>query len=222
MRRASQPKSVAEVQAVLQAERAGEPFVLLRDGAGHQVIRTLGVGQQVLTLGRHSSCDIALSWDPRVSRTHAVLERLGSAWTLADDGISRNGTYLNGTRLARRQRLMDRDVVRVGATTVTFRHPGDADMGTTSLDESVVGTELTPMQRKVLIALCRPLAESHYAAPATNAQIAEELVLSVDAVKTHMRGLFERFEVGDLPQNHKRARVAERALELGIVTPRDL
>jgi pSer/pThr/pTyr-binding forkhead associated (FHA) protein len=222
MRDASRPATAAEVQALLNAERTGEPFVLFRDGGGSQVIRTLGP-EQILTVGRHSSCDIALAWDHRVSRTHAVLERLGSSWTLADDGISRNGTFLNGMRLASRRRLVDRDVVRLGATTVTFRHPGDADVGTTDLDDSMAAAELTAMQRKVLIELCRPFkAGSPYAAPATNAQIAQELVLSIDAVKTHMRGLFERFRVGDLPQNRKRARVAERALQTGIVTRRDL
>src|SRR3954447_498277 len=94
--------SAAEVHALLKAERAGAPFVLFRDGEGHEVIRALGPEQQLLTIGRHSSCDIALPWDHRISRTHAVLERLGSAWTLTDDGISRNGTFLNGTRLTSR------------------------------------------------------------------------------------------------------------------------
>src|SRR5436190_18103339 len=124
MRESSKPSAAAELQALMTAERASEPFVLFRDGHECQVIRTLGPGEQQLTLGRHSSCDIALPWDARVSRTHAVLERLGYAWTLTDDGISRNGTFLNGNRLASRQRLVDRDVVRVGGTMVTFRHPG--------------------------------------------------------------------------------------------------
>jgi DNA-binding NarL/FixJ family response regulator len=76
----------------------------------------------------------------------------------------------------------------------------------------------------VLVALCRPMlkAGNYYATPASNAAIAAELVLSVEAVKTHLRGVFERFEVGDLPQNAKRAKVAEIALRAGIVTERDL
>ena len=87
----------------------------------------------------------------------------------------------------------------------------------------MVAAEITPMQRKVLVELCRPFKDGgRYAAPATNVEIAAELVLSVDAVKTHMRGLFERFAVGDLPQNQKRAKVAELALERGIVSLREL
>ena len=65
-------------------------------------------------------------------------------------------------------------------------------------------------------------AEGGIATPATNKEIAEELFLSVEAVKAHLRGLFERFEVGDVPQNQKRVALAERAFRTGSVTPRDL
>jgi DNA-binding NarL/FixJ family response regulator len=58
--------------------------------------------------------------------------------------------------------------------------------------------------------------------PATNRQIADDLVLSVEAVKTHLRTLFQRFGVEDLPQNAKRARLVELAFETSAVTPRDL
>jgi hypothetical protein len=74
----------------------------------------------------------------------------------------------------------------------------------------------------VLVALARPRATGGpYAPPATNKEIADELVMSVEAVKTHMRALFQKFAVGDLPQNQKRARVVELALESGVVGERD-
>jgi hypothetical protein len=44
----------------------------------------------------------------------------------------------------------------------------------------------------------------------------------VDAVKTHLRALFGKFGIEDLPQNQKRVRLVELALKNGIVTPRDL
>ena len=44
-------------------------------------------------------------------------------------------------------------------------------------------------------------------APATNEAIAGEVFLSVDAVKWHLRLLFRKFEIEDLPQNQKRARL---------------
>ena len=51
----------------------------------------------------------------------------------------------------------------------------------------------------------------------TNQRIASELVLSLDAVKGHLRALFAKFGLEDQPQNRKRARLAECALELGLV-----
>ena len=80
---------------------------------------------------------------------------------------------------------------------------------------------LSPAQRRVLVALCRPLDASPYAIPATNKEIAEELSLSVDAVKTHLRRIAELLGVHDVPQNRKRAQLAERALMAGILTGRD-
>ena len=56
----------------------------------------------------------------------------------------------------------------------------------------------------------------------SNKEIADALYISVDAVKTHLRALFQLFELADLPQNQKRARLVERAFNLGVVTPRDL
>lgn len=217
------PTSGSEVQALLDAERSERPFVAFRDGEGVQVLRLLDSERPLLTIGRHSSCDVSLAWDDKVSRTHAVLERLADAWTLADDGISRNGTFVNGARLASRHRLVDRDVIRLGGSRLTFRNPQEASLGITRLDDSIIIAALTPAQRKVLIALCRPFKDGNcFATPASNSEIADELVLSVDAVKTHMRGLFERFGVGDLPQNQKRAKVAELALQTALVTSQDL
>jgi hypothetical protein len=78
-------------------------------------------------------------------------------------------------------------------------------------------------QRRVLVALCRPYRDgARYAAPASNQQIADDLFLSLDAVKMHLRMLFSRFELSELPQNQKRARLAETVLEQGIISQLDL
>jgi hypothetical protein len=75
----------------------------------------------------------------------------------------------------------------------------------------------------VLIALARPFArEGGYSVPATNRQIAAETHLSVDAVKRHLRILFERFGIGSLPQNEKRVRLVELVLQAGLISMRDL
>jgi hypothetical protein len=205
----------SEVKARLDAERRGGPFLLYRDGGGAQVILFLDAP---VTVGRRAERDVALSWDTEVSRLHAQLEPVGSDWIVLDDGLSRNGTYVNGERVNGRRRLKDGDRIVFGETPVTFRAPAGAEAESTAAI-AVSGSDipLSEGQRKVLVALCRPLKDSAYAAPATNKDIAEEVHLSVDAVKAHLRVLFERFKLDDLPQNQKRARLAAVALVNGVV-----
>jgi len=56
----------------------------------------------------------------------------------------------------------------------------------------------------------------------TTDAIADELFLSVDAVKGHLRSLFARFGIEHLPQGQKRARLVAEALQSGLVTVREL
>ena len=108
-----------------------------------------------------------------------------------------------------------------GETPVTFRAPKDAADSTAAIKLGAATVTLSEAQRKVLIALCRPLADTAYATPATNKEIAAEVHLSVDAVKAHLRVIFERFDLDALPQNQKRARLAATALVNGVVRPHD-
>ena len=123
-----------------------------------------------------------------------------------------------------RKRLRDGDTLRFGRTTVLFRRPGEsAPEATVVATEVPAAATISPGQRRVLLALCRPFKDgAAFATPPTNQAIAEELHLSVDAVKTHMRALFEKLELEDLPQNRKRVALVERALQSGVVAPRDL
>ena len=54
-------------------------------------------------------------------------------------------------------------------------------------------------------------------ARAPTSEIADDLYLSVETVKTHLRTLFDLFGVGDLPQNRKRAELVRRAFETGVL-----
>ena len=220
---AGQLQTPAELKAQIEAEREGFPFLVYRDGAGTQRIYTLPDTDRV-TVGRSAPTDICIDWDTEVSRLHAELERIGGDWTIADDGLSRNGTHVNGEKIVGRRRLHDHDVIRFGRTTAVYRQPMAADLTETEVaTEGFDRASLSDAQRRVLIALCRPFKESRgYVTPATNQQVADELFLSVDAVKTHLRALFAKFGVEDLPQNQKRIRLVELALKSGVVTPRDL
>jgi len=165
-----------------------------------------------------------MDWDTEVSRLHAEFERIGGDWTVTDDGLSRNGTHVNGERVVGRRRLHDGDAVRFGRTVAIFRQPLAGDVTETVVASEVLDrASLSEAQRRVLIALCRPFKEATgYVTPATNQRVADELFLSVDAVKTHLRALFAKFGIEDLPQNQKRIRLVELALKSGVVTPRDL
>jgi pSer/pThr/pTyr-binding forkhead associated (FHA) protein len=212
-----------ELRERISAERGGEPFLLYRDGAGEQMIVPLGAHDRI-TIGRRPANDIALDWDSEVSRVHAELERTGDEWTVIDDGLSHNGTFVAGQRVTARRRLRDGDVIAVGGTAIAFCAPaGDSMTGSTVTSVGPrVAELLTPAQRRVLVALCRPFRDATYATPATNQQIADELVVSVDAVKSNLRALFAAFGVDDLPQNQKRARLALEALRTGVISRRDL
>jgi pSer/pThr/pTyr-binding forkhead associated (FHA) protein len=213
----------AELQSRIHAERLGSPFLLYRDGAGEQEIVPLEPLGDRLTIGRRARNDIALEWDAEVSRLHAALERAGADWILVDDGLSRNGTWVNGERLVGRRRLRDGDVIAVGETSLAFVAPSpEGSQPTATAAGPPPGAALTPAQRRVLVALCRPYRDDVYASPATNRQIADELVVSVDAVKSNLRALFSAFGLDGLPQNRKRTSLAQTALRSGIVARRDL
>lgn len=200
-----------------------DPYLFYRDEAGRQQMTVLGSASERLTIGRAEGSDLHLEWDHEVSRLHAQLEHIGTDWVLVDDGLSRNGTYVNGERLTGRHRLRDGDVVLVGATTISYRANRIAPSPDTKVAQNIVTIySLSPTQRQVITALCRPyISGSPYATPATNQQIADEIYLSIDSVKNHLRTLFGKFGVEDLPQNQKRARLVELAFRSGLVSERN-
>ena len=221
---ASHSLSPSELKQMLLAERGGESFVAFRDAGGCLVIVRLDEQAETRTVGRRPGLDVSLPSDGEVSGLHAELVCVGGEWMIVDDGISTNGTYVNDERITGRRRLRNGDRVRVGRTVLAYRAPEGSTAGTTVVAGGAQAPQrLTDTQRRVLIALCRPLRDGgSFASPATNQQIAGEVFLSVDAVKMHLRALFNRFELTELPQNQKRARLAECALQSGAISLRDL
>jgi DNA-binding CsgD family transcriptional regulator len=216
-------RSAPELKAQIEAERLGRPFLVYRSADDEQQLLMIGEEVESLWVGRSASADLNLEWDEEISGLHAQLEMVGLECTLVDDGLSRNGSFVNGERVSGRRRLRDGDTLRFGKTGVIYRAPTESGSETVLSGDALTAAGVSPAQKRVLVALCRPFKEgSTFATPATNAQIGEQLHLSVDAVKTHLRALFEKFGVEHLPQNQKRVALVERALQSGLVTEREL
>lgn len=78
--------------------------------------QSFSLGDRV-RLGRAVGNDIRLA-DSRVSRHHAVLERLGQEYLITDQGSS-NGTYVNGMRIRQPILLHSGDTITIGDTQFT-------------------------------------------------------------------------------------------------------
>jgi pSer/pThr/pTyr-binding forkhead associated (FHA) protein len=213
----------AELKERLETDRDGRPYLIYRDDGGGQRLVVLGADAVRITLGRSADADVPVTWDREVSRHHATVERTVDGWSVVDDGRALNGTFVNGERIRGRRRLSDGDVVQIGETAIVFRDPGrHLSVATLPAQAVPAPVRVTDAQRRVLVALCRPFGENRpFAAPPTNEQVAAELVLSVDAVKTHLRALFQRFGLEGLPRAQKRAALIERAFQTGTVRDAD-
>ena len=73
----------------------------------------------ITRIGRGISCDLTVE-DSAVSRRHALIVQRGAEHVLLDDR-SRNGTFLNGERVAESV-LSDGDVITVGSVPIRFVH----------------------------------------------------------------------------------------------------
>lgn len=176
--------------------------------------------EQRVTLGRGASNDVSLAWDPKVSHVHAVLERLASGWTVRDVG-SRNGTFLNGERTFTERVVRPGDELRLGDTRLLLGVMWAAPDPTTT-EFGVPPPELTEREKAVLLALCRPVHSGNMLTePATMAQIAEELVVSVSVVKKHLLRLYQKFDIHE--EGHgRRGALANEAIRRGAVNLAEL
>ena len=129
-----------------------------------------------------------------LARARRARARRATTGSLVDDGLSHNGTYVGGERVdgpppAARRRRDRRSAPRRSRSA---RRPARPRWPTVTSLGPHVAELLTPAQRRVLVALCRPFREGTLATPATNQQIADELVVSVDAVKSNLRAAVRR------------------------------
>jgi hypothetical protein len=170
-----------------------------------------------ITVGSEDGNDVTLGADPTASRLHAAFERFGSGWCVIDLGSS-NGTHVNGERILGPRALHHGDEILIGGTRLVFRAEAGRSARPTLMGERP--PELTHREHDVLLALCRPVLSGDLLTEAASVkQIAAELVLTEDAVKKHLRRLYEKFQIDERPA---RARLANEAIRRGAVSLGDL
>jgi len=208
-----------ELEARREAERLGERFLVFRDEEGRQVIHPLPEGRPV-TIGRRPEADVSIPWDPEMSRLHAELEVRAGQWTISDDGLSQNGTWVNDMRLTGRRRLNDGDLVRVGRTVFAFCDPVPIATGPTLVPGELSATpRFSEQQQRVLHALCRPLfTDGEGINPATDAQIAEATGIPLEAVAAELDHLGRALGLEEMPSPDQRAEIALLAMRSGLVS----
>jgi hypothetical protein len=187
------------------------PFIRIEDTG--EVVPLAG---DVTTVGRGSFVDIRLR-DPSVSKLHAEIVCRGNYAYVADLGLSRNGTRVNGRPAARRV-LEDGDVLSFGSARCRVGGLVHEDIAAEVELRRQAAPELTRREVDVLTSLCRPaLSDEAFVAPATAREIATDLVVTEAAVKQHLLRLYQKFRIAE--GTNRRTRLANEVVALGLVRP---
>ena len=76
---------------------------------------------------------------------------------------------------------------------------------------------ITPRERDVLLALCRPAAtEELFVEPASVREMAQALAVTDAAVKQHLLNLYEKFGICE-GEERRRVALAREALRTGVI-----
>lgn len=106
------------VETELAARNALAYLIVQRTHAQGPRVRERLPLRAVSSIGRDAANDVVIN-DEAASARHALIELTEGSWWVQDEG-STNGTVLNGSRLARRERLHDGDVVEIGRIALRF------------------------------------------------------------------------------------------------------
>ncbi len=187
------------------------PYIRIEDTG-----EVIPLRDEITTIGRGLRVDVRLD-DPSVSRLHAEIVRRGPYYYVADLGLSRNGTRVNGRPIARRV-LDDGDVLTFGSARCRIEGLPSEEATAEAELRRAAAPELTRRELDVLISLCRPaLSEDAFITPATPREIAGDLVVTEAAVKQHLLRLYVKFRVPE--GTNRRARLANEVIALGLVRP---
>jgi DNA-binding CsgD family transcriptional regulator len=171
-----------------------------------------------MTIGRKDETDIAITWDPSVSRRHAEVELVSGCWFVSDLGAT-NGTWVNGQRVEGKRALHVDDELRIGDTILWLRGMTSSEPASTTAP-ATKPPDLTRKQREVLHELCRPQARDPRTPCATTKDIAARMFVGEAAVKAHLSPLYLKFDIPEAGQN-RRALLAKKAWESGVVRVSD-
>jgi len=80
--------------------------------------KLVSCANKTIRIGRLSSCELVID-EPVVSRSHALLYRIGRRYFVQDTG-SRNGTLVNGRRINRPTELSAGDMIGIGRSQIVF------------------------------------------------------------------------------------------------------
>ena len=186
--------------------------------SGRQLIP---LGGERVTIGKSSTNAVSLEHDSTVSRVHAVLEMLGFAWSIRDVG-SRNGTYINGEKIATERVLRSGDELRVGKSRMVFWEVKGVDEttagdATVSVAPAEPAPRLTRHELEVLMVLCRPLvSDDPFPEAVSVRRMAQELFVTEAAIKQHLQNLYDKFAIP--PEGERRVRLANEAIRRGAIT----
>lgn len=207
------PVPAGDLDAV-RAARVSRPLLLVHEPGGRLAAAALRADAR-WGLGRQESLPLALPWDERVSRLHAVVERHGDIVVIEDNDLSRNGTYVNGTRITGRVQLRHGDIVRCGGTDLTVVLPRAEQVGATVVAGDALldlrAGDFTPMEQRVLAAF----AVAGSAAP-TNADVGVTLGVGSETVKTHLARIYGKLRDAGHTDRAQRGALAEVAQQLGL------
>jgi pSer/pThr/pTyr-binding forkhead associated (FHA) protein len=165
---------------------------------------------------------VALDWDVRVSTLHARVVHAGGEWVLEDENWSKNGTYLNETRVDRSVRLHDKDVIRVGQTRLEFRTADGATRPRTTAVDAAPSRlpEFDPTDRAILVELCKRFFLEDAMVPVENKAIADSLGYGEDMVSARFRRMYSRAGI-NYGRNKNRGALMALVIRERIVTERD-
>ncbi|MCH8147099.1 MAG: FHA domain-containing protein [Planctomycetes bacterium] len=102
-----------------------DPIACIAVRSGSQEGSFVMLTQKPLTCGRDSTMDLRID-DPKVSRRHLEVYPKGDGYAIRE-AQTRNGVFVNGSRIDKEQVLHNGDEISIGETVLAFYHEPEGD-----------------------------------------------------------------------------------------------